>query len=177
MLVKKVAIIPFECIVRGYLTGSGWKEVSEVRHGQRPVAAGRLPECLQARHGALHAQYQGGVGRARHAGDRRRARAGAGADKARTLAERSVACYTKAADHAAARASLLRTPSLEFGEDEQGASGAGGRGADARLQSFLAQRVTRWGAIHPVSTSSSCVTGWTALPSTTSRPHRSCRTK
>ena len=25
MLVKKVAIIPFECIVRGYLTGSGWK--------------------------------------------------------------------------------------------------------------------------------------------------------
>jgi phosphoribosylaminoimidazole-succinocarboxamide synthase len=26
MLVKKVAIIPFECIVRGYLTGSGWKE-------------------------------------------------------------------------------------------------------------------------------------------------------
>src|SRR5574344_1088118 len=26
MLVKKVAMIPFECIVRGYLTGSGWKE-------------------------------------------------------------------------------------------------------------------------------------------------------
>ena len=26
MLVRKVRIVPFECVVRGYLAGSGWKE-------------------------------------------------------------------------------------------------------------------------------------------------------
>ncbi len=26
MLVRKAAVVPFECVVRGYLAGSGWKE-------------------------------------------------------------------------------------------------------------------------------------------------------
>ena len=26
MLVRKVRVVPFECVVRGYLAGSGWKE-------------------------------------------------------------------------------------------------------------------------------------------------------
>ena len=26
MLVKKVKVIPVECVIRGYLAGSGWKE-------------------------------------------------------------------------------------------------------------------------------------------------------
>ena len=36
MLVKKVDMVPFECIVRGYLTGSGWKEYqrSQTVNGQ-----------------------------------------------------------------------------------------------------------------------------------------------
>lgn len=29
MLVKKVDVIPVECVVRGYLAGSGWKEYKE----------------------------------------------------------------------------------------------------------------------------------------------------
>ncbi len=29
MLVKKARIVPFECVVRGYLSGSGWKEYRE----------------------------------------------------------------------------------------------------------------------------------------------------
>ncbi len=29
MLVKKAAVLPVECIVRGYLSGSGWKEYSK----------------------------------------------------------------------------------------------------------------------------------------------------
>lgn len=31
MLVKKVAVIPVECIIRGYLAGSGWKEYQKTR--------------------------------------------------------------------------------------------------------------------------------------------------
>lgn len=29
MLVKKCSVIPFECVVRGYLSGSGWKEYTQ----------------------------------------------------------------------------------------------------------------------------------------------------
>jgi phosphoribosylaminoimidazole-succinocarboxamide synthase len=29
MLVKKASVVPFECVVRGYLSGSGWKEYRE----------------------------------------------------------------------------------------------------------------------------------------------------
>jgi len=43
MLVKKVEVIPVECIVRGYLAGSGWKEYKE--HGT--VCKINLPENLK----------------------------------------------------------------------------------------------------------------------------------
>ena len=43
MLVKKVEVIPVECIVRGYLAGSGWKEYKE--HGT--VCKINLPDNLK----------------------------------------------------------------------------------------------------------------------------------
>ncbi len=43
MLVKKVEVIPIECIVRGYLAGSGWKEYKE--HGT--VCQIKLPDNLK----------------------------------------------------------------------------------------------------------------------------------
>jgi len=43
MLVKKVEVIPVECIVRGYLAGSGWKEYKE--HGT--VCKINLPDSLK----------------------------------------------------------------------------------------------------------------------------------
>lgn len=43
MLVKKVDVIPVECIVRGYLAGSGWKEYKE--HGA--VCKINLPDNLK----------------------------------------------------------------------------------------------------------------------------------
>jgi phosphoribosylaminoimidazole-succinocarboxamide synthase len=42
MLVKKAAVLPVECIVRGYLSGSGWKEYQK----SGTVCGIRLPEGL-----------------------------------------------------------------------------------------------------------------------------------
>jgi phosphoribosylaminoimidazole-succinocarboxamide synthase len=42
MLVKKAAVVPFECVVRGYLSGSGWKEYRQ--NGQ--VCGIRLPDVM-----------------------------------------------------------------------------------------------------------------------------------
>jgi phosphoribosylaminoimidazole-succinocarboxamide synthase len=43
MLVRKTDVVPVECVVRGYLSGSGWKEYRE--HGS--VCGIRLPEGLK----------------------------------------------------------------------------------------------------------------------------------
>ena len=41
MLVRRTAPVPFECVVRGYLSGSAWAEYREPRHARRRAAAGR----------------------------------------------------------------------------------------------------------------------------------------
>ena len=43
MLVKKARVIPIECVVRGYLSGSGWKEYQETGK----VCGIKLPKGLQ----------------------------------------------------------------------------------------------------------------------------------
>ncbi len=43
MLVKKVKVLPIECVVRGYLAGSGWKEYQE----SGMVCGQKLPEGLR----------------------------------------------------------------------------------------------------------------------------------
>jgi len=43
MLVKKAAPFPFECVVRGYLSGSGWKEYAE----NQTVCEIKLPKGLK----------------------------------------------------------------------------------------------------------------------------------
>ena len=42
MLVKKVEVLPIECVVRGYLAGSGWKEYQQ----SRTVCGHQLPDGL-----------------------------------------------------------------------------------------------------------------------------------
>ncbi|MCC8165859.1 MAG: phosphoribosylaminoimidazolesuccinocarboxamide synthase [Planctomycetes bacterium] len=52
LLVKKAEVIPFECIVRGYLIGSGWKEyqssgtVCGITLPEGIEMAGKLPEAI-----------------------------------------------------------------------------------------------------------------------------------
>ncbi len=43
MLVKKVEVLPIECVVRGYLAGSGWKEYKE----NGTICGTKLPEGLK----------------------------------------------------------------------------------------------------------------------------------
>ena len=60
-LVRKARVVPIECVVRGYLAGSGWKEYRADRRGlRRRAAAGAASERAAA--GAdLHAGHQGGA--------------------------------------------------------------------------------------------------------------------
>ena len=110
MLVQSLEMLPIECVVRGYLTGSGWAEYQRERHGVRHPAARRAAERRPAARADLHAGVQGADGRARREhlvrahrrARRRRARA-------RELRDLSLEIYARAArDRRGARADPRR---------------------------------------------------------------------
>jgi len=120
MLVRKVSIIPFECIVRGYLTGSGWKEYQKAGtvNGQ-PLRAGyqngsKLDAVLftpstKAELGehdmpVTLAELSNALGQA----------------KAQALADASIGCYSVAAEYAAQTGILIADTKFEFGLDAGG---------------------------------------------------------
>ncbi len=120
MLVKKVSIIPFECIVRGYLTGSGWKEYQKsstvngllLRQGYQngsKLDAVLFTPSTKAELGE-HDMPVTAV----------ELEAALGQQRARSLMEASLGCYSKAADYAAANGIIIADTKFEFGEDELG---------------------------------------------------------
>mgnify|MGYP001495190142 CR=1 FL=1 len=120
MLVKKVSIIPFECIVRGYLTGSGWKEYQKSRtvNGQ-PLREGyqngsKLDAVLfTPSTKAELGEHDMPVTAAELA-------QALGREKAQRLADAAMGCYAAAADYAAAAGIIIADTKFEFGEDAQG---------------------------------------------------------
>src|SRR4051812_17575925 len=114
MLVRKAAVVPFECVVRGYLAGSGWAEYR--RTGAVcgvPLPPGlreseRLPEPIFTPATKAEAGHDENVSFAVMAGQ-------VGADLAADLRDKSIAVYRRAAEHAAARGLILADTKFEWG--------------------------------------------------------------
>jgi phosphoribosylaminoimidazole-succinocarboxamide synthase len=118
--VKRLEMLPVECVVRGYITGSGWKDyqrsgsVSGVELPPGLQESERLPEPIftpstKATEGHDEAiDFEGAVELA----------------GSRALAERlrdvSIAVYRAVAEHAQARGVILADTKLEFGLDADG---------------------------------------------------------
>ncbi len=114
MLVKKAKVLPVECVVRGYLAGSGWAEYQK----SGTVCGIRLPEGLKesskletpiftpstkAEEGHdLNIQYEEAV-------------TILGDDYARKLRDSSIAIYEKARDIAEKRGIIVADTKFEFG--------------------------------------------------------------
>ena len=120
MLVKKVKIVPFECIVRGYLTGSGWKEyqksgtvnAQQLRSGYQNGS--KLDEALfTPSTKAELGEHDMPVTLAEMAST-------LGQVETRTLSDISLRCYTDAADYAAKHGIIIADTKFEFGVDAQG---------------------------------------------------------
>jgi len=116
IIVRKVKILPVECIVRGYLVGSGWKdyqktgEVSGIKLRAGYQQASKLDEPLftpstKAEAGE-HDEAISFDGVARIIG----------ADKAATIRDMALKIYTTARDYAAARGIIVADTKFEFGE-------------------------------------------------------------
>ncbi len=116
MLVRKTSVVPIECVVRGYLSGSAWKEYQEtgavcgieLRTGLKE--SDRLPgpiftPATKAEQG-MHDEnitYDDMVARV-------------GRDLAKQLSTRSIELYTRGAEFAIERGIIIADTKFEFGQ-------------------------------------------------------------
>jgi phosphoribosylaminoimidazole-succinocarboxamide synthase len=120
MLVKKASMFPVECVVRGYLTGSGWKEykaggtVCGIPLPQGLLDGSRLPEPLYT------PSTKGEAGTHDENISFDATVRAIGAADAAELRRLTVAIYQKAARHAESRGLILADTKFEFGRTAEG---------------------------------------------------------
>jgi len=116
VIVESLDMVPVECIARGYLTGSGWKEyqVSRTVCGiplpEGLVDGSKLPEPI------FTPSTKAEIGEHDENVDYATIVASQGADLAARLRDATLQIYTQAADLAAERGIILADTKFEFGE-------------------------------------------------------------
>ena len=117
VVVRKAQVIPFECVARGYLAGSGWAdyrrtgEVCGIRLPPGLPQAARLPEPI------FTPATKSDTGHDQNVSFERMANA-IGRPEAELLRDRTLDLYRRASDYAATRGLILADTKLEFGHFE-----------------------------------------------------------
>ena len=115
MLCRKADVFGVECVVRGYLAGSGWREYQ----AQGTVCGIDLPEGLKQCDRLPEPIFTPAT-KAESGHDENisfeQAKAIIGDDAATTLRDRSIAIYQKAADYARERGLVLSDTKFEWGK-------------------------------------------------------------
>lgn len=120
MLVKKVNMVEVECIARGYLTGSGWKEyqksgtVNGLKLREGYENASKLDEVL------FTPTTKAAVGDHDEAIDYAQTEALVGAATAKALKDATISLYSKAAEYARSHGIIIADTKFEFGMDDDG---------------------------------------------------------
>jgi phosphoribosylaminoimidazole-succinocarboxamide synthase len=119
MLVRRTMPVSFECVVRGYLTGSAWAEYRKTR----TLAGERLPTGLRESD-RLEPPLFSPATKAETGHDENvtfdQVCAALGAEPAARLRDASFAIYRAGRDHAAARGIIIADTKFEFGVDRDG---------------------------------------------------------
>jgi phosphoribosylaminoimidazole-succinocarboxamide synthase len=119
LLVKRLDMLPVECVVRGYITGSGWKDYQ--RTGA--VSGIPLPEGLQESERLPEPIFTPST-KATEGHDEtislEQAAELVGAERAEQLKEVSIDLYKAAAEHLRGRGIILADTKFEFGIDTAG---------------------------------------------------------
>ncbi|MBN2377382.1 MAG: phosphoribosylaminoimidazolesuccinocarboxamide synthase [Sedimentisphaerales bacterium] len=117
MLVKKAKVLPIECVVRGYLAGSGWKEykVSQSVCGHQLESG--LQQCSQLRAPIFTPATKAELGDHDENISFEKAAEIVGADAASYVREKSIEIYVKAAEHARSCGIILADTKFEWGYD------------------------------------------------------------
>jgi len=116
MIVRKAKVMPVECIVRGYLVGSGWKDyqktgmVSGIKLRAGYQQASKLDQPL------FTPSTKAEIGAHDEAISFEQVAELIGADKAAALRDLSLKIYTTARDYAEKRGIIVADTKFEFGE-------------------------------------------------------------
>jgi len=119
MLVRRTAPLPVECVARGYVSGSGWKDykaTGEICGHVLPAGlreSARLPEPLFTPATKAESGHDENISEALAA-------AVVGADLLARLKSLTMALYQFGVDHAAARGIILADTKFEFGLTAEG---------------------------------------------------------
>jgi phosphoribosylaminoimidazole-succinocarboxamide synthase len=119
MLVRRTEVFPVECVVRGYLAGSGWKDYQATGE----VCGHRLPEGLRESE-ELPAPVFTPATKAEEGHDENISEARmseiVGSEPTAQLRDTSLALYREAARYARARGIIIADTKFEFGLDREG---------------------------------------------------------
>ena len=127
MLVKKLKMIPVECIVRGYITGSGWEsykktsEVCGIKLPQGLKESEELPEPIfTPSTKAEIGEHDINVSVEEAAKYIEKVFPGRGEELAKKIEELTIKVYKKCAAYAKTKGIIIADTKLEFGVDETG---------------------------------------------------------
>jgi phosphoribosylaminoimidazole-succinocarboxamide synthase len=116
MIVKKAKVVPIECVVRGYLSGSGWKEYQQsgtvcgIRLPEGLVESDKLPEPIFTPATKEDEGHDENISFERMIEE-------VGEEVATELRDRSLAIYQQGAEFAATKGIILADTKFEWGWD------------------------------------------------------------
>jgi phosphoribosylaminoimidazole-succinocarboxamide synthase len=116
---RRLEMLPIECVVRGYLAGSGWKDYKEtgaVCGHELPTGlseADQLPEPIFTPATKAATGHDENI-------DRERAAEFVGANRLAQVEQVAIALYRFAGEHARQRGILIADTKFEFGVDDEG---------------------------------------------------------
>jgi phosphoribosylaminoimidazole-succinocarboxamide synthase len=119
MLVRRTEVFPVECVVRGYLAGSGWKDYQATGE----VCGHKLPEGLRESEELPAPIFTPATkaeeGHDENIGEARMSEI-VGSETTAQLRDTSLALYREAARYARARGIIIADTKFEFGRDREG---------------------------------------------------------
>jgi phosphoribosylaminoimidazole-succinocarboxamide synthase len=119
MLVRRTNVFPIECVVRGYITGSGWKDylrTGEVCGHKLPAGlteSEQLPEAIFTPATKAEEGHDENISEARM-------REILGEETTTILRDISLRIYTEASEYARTRGIIIADTKFEFGKDKDG---------------------------------------------------------
>jgi phosphoribosylaminoimidazole-succinocarboxamide synthase len=116
---RRLAMLPLECVVRGYLAGSGWSDYRETGAVCGHVLPAGLPESERLPEPIFTPSTKAKTGHDENI-DHARAAELVGADRLRQVEQTALELYRLASEHAAERGILIADTKFEFGLDRDG---------------------------------------------------------
>ena len=127
MLCKKLNMVPVECIVRGYITGSGWNSYKDngtvcgIKLPEGLKECDKLPEPIYTPSTKAEiGDHDENIDFDRSVEVLEKAFPGKGLEYATKIKDYTIALYKKCADYALTRGIIIADTKFEFGIDENG---------------------------------------------------------